>query len=155
MVFSPFVYGIFSMFSLANEWICDFLQRWNKNQLKLLLPDLILQVSQNTPLSKAHRTSVFANTIDKIIMTLGNHSPEFNSRLHQSQFIGWKKHVPQFRFHSEIKIVFASWRSNIHKEHTSSTFLVSVATDNILYCIEAKYTVSAIAKTLCTLAFPS
>lgn len=76
------------MFSLANEWICDYLQRWNKNQLKLLLPDLILQVSQNTPLSKAHRTSVFANNIDRIIMTLGNYSPEFNSRVHQMQFTG-------------------------------------------------------------------
>lgn len=82
MVFSPFVYGIFSMFSFANEWIYDFQQRWNKKQLKWVLPVLILQASQSMSLKKARRTYVFANNIDKII-TL-KYSPEFNSRVHQT-----------------------------------------------------------------------
>lgn len=60
-----------------------------------VLPDLTLKVSQYTSPIKAHKTYVFANNADKITMTSGNYSSEFNSRMHQMKFTGWLNTVPK------------------------------------------------------------
>lgn len=114
--------------------------------------DLILKVSQNTSLRKAHRTCIFSNNIDKIIMTLGNYSPKFNSRMHQMQF-RVKKTCLNFAF--KLKLLLTS-------HHDAQTVIknihclpFSLGLQQIIFCIAPKYTVSVTVKTLCALAFLS
>lgn len=84
-----FVFCIQYLFNVLLQLINGFVIFY-KGRIKPanVLSDLVLKVSQNTSPSRAQRTYVFANNVDKIIMTLGKYSFEFNSRMHQMKFTG-------------------------------------------------------------------
>lgn len=104
-------------------------------------------------LRKAHRTYVFSNNIDKIIMTLGNYSAKFNSRVHQMQFRERKKMCLNFAFKLKLQLPSRHEAQTVIKNIHCLPF--SLGLQQIIFCIAAKYTVSATTKTLCALAFPS